>query len=192
MLTSTNSLFYRVHCKLHYMDFCRCRLILCRRQLILCFTECNWWMNMLMSTNVLWTSINSLFYRMHYKLHSVGFCRCRQMTTSTYQNFFVPNIAPALSPGRMKRRFDREPSEGLHIDVAALRRIQWEGGYFGKSYIAGCEMEKLMSKGYVLTVLAPNDEPMGQLTTHQLSESTCRSRRCIIIWHSSFKGRRVV
>ena len=29
-----------------------------------------------MSTNVLLMLVNSLFYRVHYKLHSIGFCQC--------------------------------------------------------------------------------------------------------------------
>jgi hypothetical protein len=32
------------------------------------------------------------------------------------------------------------------------------------------EMGRLVSEGYVLTVLAPNDEAMAKLTTDQLSE----------------------
>ena len=38
------------------------------------------------------------------------------------------------------------------------------------------EMGRLVSEGYVLTVLAPNDEAMAKLTTDQLSEPDCPSR----------------
>ncbi|KAJ8630922.1 hypothetical protein MRB53_024245 [Persea americana] len=84
-----------------------------------------------------------------------------------------PNIAPAPAPGPggAKRWFDGESQVKDFIQT-----LLHYGGYNEMADILvnltslATEMGKLVSEGYVLTVLAPNDEAMGRLTTDQLLE----------------------
>ncbi|XXG65384.1 hypothetical protein AAC387_Pa05g3098 [Persea americana] len=84
-----------------------------------------------------------------------------------------PNIAPAPAPGPggAKRWFDGESQVKDFIHT-----LLHYGGYNEMADILvnltslATEMGKLVSEGYVLTVLAPNDEAMARLTTDQLSE----------------------
>ncbi|KAG9445236.1 hypothetical protein H6P81_016576 [Aristolochia fimbriata] len=79
--------------------------------------------------------------------------------------------APAPGPGGAKRWFDGESQVKDFIHT-----LLHYGGYNEMADILvnltslATEMGRLVSEGYVLTVLAPNDEAMGKLTTDQLSE----------------------
>ncbi|CAM8965555.1 unnamed protein product [Rhodiola kirilowii] len=79
--------------------------------------------------------------------------------------------APAPGPGGARRHFDGESQVKDFIQT-----LLHYGGYNEMADILvnltslATEMGKLISEGYVLTVLAPNDEAMAKLTTDQLSE----------------------
>ncbi|KAI7725793.1 hypothetical protein M8C21_013964, partial [Ambrosia artemisiifolia] len=80
--------------------------------------------------------------------------------------------APAPGPGGSHRHFDGESQVKDFIQT-----LLHYGGYNELADILvnltalATEMGKLVSEGYVLTVLAPNDEAMAKLTTEQLSEA---------------------
>ncbi|VAI37714.1 unnamed protein product [Triticum turgidum subsp. durum] len=84
-----------------------------------------------------------------------------------------PSIAPAPAPGpgNGKHHFDGHSQVKDFIQTLVLY-----GGYNELADILvnltslATEMGRLVSEGYVLTVLAPNDEAMARLTTDQLSE----------------------
>jgi uncharacterized surface protein with fasciclin (FAS1) repeats len=84
-----------------------------------------------------------------------------------------PSIAPAPAPGpgSGKHHFDGHSQVNDFIQTLLLY-----GGYNELADILvnltslATEMGRLVSEGYVLTVLAPNDEAMARLTTDQLSE----------------------
>ncbi|KAG2640043.1 hypothetical protein PVAP13_2KG065800 [Panicum virgatum] len=84
-----------------------------------------------------------------------------------------PSIAPAPAPGpgSGKHHFDGHGQVKDFIQTLLLY-----GGYNELADILvnltslATEMGRLVSEGYVLTVLAPNDEAMARLTTDQLSE----------------------
>ncbi|ESR43260.1 hypothetical protein CICLE_v10011703mg [Citrus x clementina] len=79
--------------------------------------------------------------------------------------------APAPGPGGAHRHFngERQVKDFIHT-------LLHYGGYNEMADILvnltslATEMGRLVSEGYVLTVLAPNDEAMAKLTTDQLSE----------------------
>ncbi|KAK6944146.1 FAS1 domain [Dillenia turbinata] len=79
--------------------------------------------------------------------------------------------APAPGPGGPHGHFDGEAQVKDFIQT-----LLHYGGYNELADILvnltslATEMGKLVSEGYVLTVLAPNDEAMAKLTTDQLSE----------------------
>ncbi|CAK9160848.1 unnamed protein product [Ilex paraguariensis] len=79
--------------------------------------------------------------------------------------------APAPGPGGPHHHFDGETQVKDFIQT-----LLHYGGYNEMADILvnltslATEMGKLVSEGYVLTVLAPNDEAMAKLTTDQLSE----------------------
>lgn len=79
--------------------------------------------------------------------------------------------APAPGPGGPHHHFDGESQVKDFIQTLLLY-----GGYNELADILvnltslASEMGRLVSEGYVLTVLAPNDEAMAKLTTDQLSE----------------------
>lgn len=79
--------------------------------------------------------------------------------------------APAPGPGGGHRHFDGEAQVKDFIQT-----LLHYGGYNELADILvnltslATEMGKLVSEGYVLTVLAPNDEAMAKLTTDQLSD----------------------
>lgn len=79
--------------------------------------------------------------------------------------------APAPGPGSGKHWFDGESQVKDFIQTLLLY-----GGYNELADILvnltslATEMGRLVSEGYVLTVLAPNDEAMAKLTADQLSE----------------------
>uniref|UniRef100_A0A2P2MK84 Uncharacterized protein MANES_08G036500 n=1 Tax=Rhizophora mucronata TaxID=61149 RepID=A0A2P2MK84_RHIMU len=79
--------------------------------------------------------------------------------------------APAPGPGGPHHHFDGEAQVRDFIQTLLLY-----GGYNEMADILvnltslATEMGRLVSEGYVLTVLAPNDEAMAKLTTDQLSE----------------------
>jgi uncharacterized surface protein with fasciclin (FAS1) repeats len=79
--------------------------------------------------------------------------------------------APAPGPGSGKHHFDGHNQVNDFIQTLLLY-----GGYNELADILvnltslATEMGRLVSEGYVLTVLAPNDEAMAKLTTDQLSE----------------------
>ncbi|KAK3000737.1 hypothetical protein RJ639_021936, partial [Escallonia herrerae] len=79
--------------------------------------------------------------------------------------------APAPGPGGPHGHFDGESQVKDFIQT-----LLHYGGYNEMADILvnltnlATEMGKLVSEGYVLTVLAPNDEAMAKLTTDQLSE----------------------
>ncbi|KAM7532232.1 hypothetical protein LguiB_035642 [Lonicera macranthoides] len=79
--------------------------------------------------------------------------------------------APAPGPGGPHHHFDGESQVKDFIQT-----LLHYGGYNEMADILvnltnlATEMGKLVSEGYVLTVLAPNDEAMAKLTTDQLSE----------------------
>ncbi|KAG2406668.1 Fasciclin-like arabinogalactan protein [Vigna angularis] len=84
-----------------------------------------------------------------------------------------PSIAPAPAPGpggpRHHFNGERQVKDFIHT-------LLHYGGYNEMADILvnltslATEMGRLVSEGYVLTVLAPNDEAMAKLTTDQLSE----------------------
>lgn len=84
-----------------------------------------------------------------------------------------PSLAPAPAPGPSSGHhwFDGESQVKDFIDTLSLF-----GGYSEMADILvnltslASELAKLVSEGYRITVLAPNDEAMGKLTTEQLSE----------------------
>lgn len=84
-----------------------------------------------------------------------------------------PSIAPAPAPGPggPHHHFDGERQVKDFIQT-----LLHYGGYNEMADILvnltslATEMGRLVSEGYVLTVLAPNDEAMAKLTTDQLSE----------------------
>ncbi|XP_075509552.1 fasciclin-like arabinogalactan protein 17 [Primulina tabacum] len=84
-----------------------------------------------------------------------------------------PSLAPspAPGPGGPHHHFDGESQVKDFIQTLLLY-----GGYNELADILvnltslASEMGRLVSEGYVLTVLAPNDEAMAKLTTDQLSE----------------------
>ncbi|PON50890.1 FAS1 domain containing protein [Parasponia andersonii] len=79
--------------------------------------------------------------------------------------------APAPGPGGPHHHFDGENQVKDFIQT-----LLHYGGYNEMADILvnltslATEMGRLVSEGYVLTVLAPNDEAMAKLTTDQLSE----------------------
>ncbi|XP_041997396.1 fasciclin-like arabinogalactan protein 17 [Salvia splendens] len=79
--------------------------------------------------------------------------------------------APAPGPGGPHHHFDGESQVKDFIQT-----LLHYGGYNELADILvnltslATEMGRLVSEGYVLTVLAPNDEAMAKLTTDQLSE----------------------
>ncbi|KVI06229.1 fasciclin-like arabinogalactan protein 17 [Cynara cardunculus var. scolymus] len=79
--------------------------------------------------------------------------------------------APAPGPGGPHHHFDGESQVKDFIQT-----LLHYGGYNEMADILvnltnlATEMGKLVSEGYVLTVLAPNDEAMAKLTTDQLAE----------------------
>ncbi|WOK99483.1 fasciclin-like arabinogalactan protein 17 [Canna indica] len=79
--------------------------------------------------------------------------------------------APAPGPGHGKHHFDGESQVKDFIQTLLLY-----GGYNEFADILvnltslATEMGRLVSEGYVLTVLAPNDDAMARLTADQLSE----------------------
>ncbi|KAF7823163.1 fasciclin-like arabinogalactan protein 17 [Senna tora] len=79
--------------------------------------------------------------------------------------------APAPGPGGAHRHFNGEAKVKDFIQT-----LLHYGGYNEMADILvnltslATEMGRLVSEGYVLTVLAPNDEAMAKLTTDQLSE----------------------
>ncbi|KAL3532195.1 hypothetical protein ACH5RR_005716 [Cinchona calisaya] len=79
--------------------------------------------------------------------------------------------APAPGPGGPHHHFDGEAQVKDFIQT-----LLHYGGYNELADILvnltslASEMGRLVSEGYVLTVLAPNDEAMAKLTTDQLSE----------------------
>ncbi|KAK4760554.1 hypothetical protein SAY87_005447 [Trapa incisa] len=79
--------------------------------------------------------------------------------------------APAPGPGGPHHHFDGESQVKDFIHT-----LLHYGGYNEMADILvnltslASEMGRLVSEGYVLTVLAPNDEAMAKLTTDQLSE----------------------
>ncbi|KAI3809299.1 hypothetical protein L1987_25270 [Smallanthus sonchifolius] len=79
--------------------------------------------------------------------------------------------APAPGPGGPHHHFDGESQVKDFIQT-----LLKYGGYNEMADILvnltnlATEMGKLVSEGYVLTVLAPNDEAMAKLTTDQLAE----------------------
>ncbi|CAF1935330.1 hypothetical protein HID58_068475 [Brassica napus] len=84
-----------------------------------------------------------------------------------------PSLAPAPAPGpggpRHHFNGDAQVKDFIHT-------LLHYGGYNEMADILvnltslATEMGRLVSEGYVLTVLAPNDEAMAKLTTDQLSE----------------------
>lgn len=79
--------------------------------------------------------------------------------------------APAPGPGGPRHHFD-----GMSQVKDFIHTLLHYGGYNEMADILvnltslATEMGRLVSEGYVLTVLAPNDEAMAKLTTDQLSE----------------------
>ncbi|KAI7734092.1 hypothetical protein M8C21_007036 [Ambrosia artemisiifolia] len=79
--------------------------------------------------------------------------------------------APAPGPGGPRHHFDGESQVKDFIQT-----LLHYGGYNELADILvnltslATEMGKLVSEGYVLTVLAPNDEAMAKLTTDQLTD----------------------
>lgn len=90
--------------------------------------------------------------------------------------------APAPSPGGFRGHFDGE----THVRDFIKTLIHY-GGYSEMADILvnltslASEIGKLVSEGYVLTVLAPNDEAMARLTAEQLSEASAAEQ--IVYYH---------
>ncbi|OIV92270.1 hypothetical protein TanjilG_00288 [Lupinus angustifolius] len=84
-----------------------------------------------------------------------------------------PSIAPAPAPGPGGARHHFNGERQVKDFIQTLLHY---GGYNEMADILvnltslATEMGRLVSEGYVLTVLAPNDEAMAKLTTEQLSE----------------------
>ncbi|AES67183.1 putative FAS1 domain-containing protein [Medicago truncatula] len=84
-----------------------------------------------------------------------------------------PSLAPAPAPG------PGGPHHHFNGDLQVkdfIKTLLHYGGYKEMADILvnltslATEMSRLVSEGYVLTVLAPNDEAMAKLTTEELSE----------------------
>lgn len=90
--------------------------------------------------------------------------------------------APAPGPGGPRHHFDGESQVKDFIQT-----LLHYGGYNEMADILvnltslATEMGKLVSEGYVLTVLAPNDEAMAKLTADQLAEPGAPER--IMYYH---------
>ncbi|KAH0931190.1 hypothetical protein HID58_008307 [Brassica napus] len=84
-----------------------------------------------------------------------------------------PSLAPAPAPGPGGKRHHFDGEAQVKDFIHTLLHY---GGYNEMADILvnltslATEMGRLVSEGYVLTVLAPNDEAMAKLTTDQLSE----------------------
>ncbi|XP_010534382.1 PREDICTED: fasciclin-like arabinogalactan protein 17 [Tarenaya hassleriana] len=84
-----------------------------------------------------------------------------------------PSLAPAPAPGPGGRHHHFNGEAQVKDFIQTLLHY---GGYNEMADILvnltslATEMGRLVSEGYVLTVLAPNDEAMAKLTTDQLSE----------------------
>ncbi|GAU41666.1 hypothetical protein TSUD_272500 [Trifolium subterraneum] len=84
-----------------------------------------------------------------------------------------PSLAPAPAPGPGGPRHHFNGEAQVKDFIQTLIHY---GGYNEMADILvnltslATEMSRLVSEGYVLTVLAPNDEAMAKLTTDQLSE----------------------
>ncbi|XP_010543842.1 PREDICTED: fasciclin-like arabinogalactan protein 17 [Tarenaya hassleriana] len=84
-----------------------------------------------------------------------------------------PSLAPAPAPGPGGRHHHFDGEAQVKDFIQTLLHY---GGYNEMADILvnltslASEMGRLVSEGYVLTVLAPNDEAMAKLTTDQLSE----------------------
>ncbi|XP_071725193.1 fasciclin-like arabinogalactan protein 17 [Rutidosis leptorrhynchoides] len=84
-----------------------------------------------------------------------------------------PDLAPAPAPGPGGPRHHFDGHSQVKDFIHTLLHY---GGYNEMADILvnltslATEMGRLVSEGYVLTVLAPNDEAMAKLTTDQLSE----------------------
>ncbi|KAG4385444.1 hypothetical protein GLYMA_12G096300v4 [Glycine max] len=84
-----------------------------------------------------------------------------------------PSLAPAPAPGPGGPRHHFNGEKQVKDFIHTLLHY---GGYNEMADILvnltslATEMGRLVSEGYVLTVLAPNDEAMAKLTTDQLSE----------------------
>ncbi|XP_057438948.1 fasciclin-like arabinogalactan protein 15 [Lotus japonicus] len=84
-----------------------------------------------------------------------------------------PSLAPAPAPGPGGPRHHFNGEKQVKDFIQTLVHY---GGYNEMADILvnltslATEMGRLVSEGYVLTVLAPNDEAMAKLTTDQLSE----------------------
>ncbi|KAI3939096.1 hypothetical protein MKX01_001964 [Papaver californicum] len=84
-----------------------------------------------------------------------------------------PSLAPAPAPGPGGPRHHFNGESQVKDFIQTLLHY---GGYNEMADILvnltslATEMGKLVSEGYVITVLAPNDEAMAKLTTDQLSE----------------------
>ncbi|RZC77855.1 hypothetical protein C5167_002056 [Papaver somniferum] len=84
-----------------------------------------------------------------------------------------PSLAPAPAPGPGGPRHHFDGHSQVKDFIQTLLHY---GGYNEMADILvnltslATEMGKLVSEGYVITVLAPNDEAMSRLTTDQLSE----------------------
>ncbi|XP_010557991.1 PREDICTED: fasciclin-like arabinogalactan protein 17 [Tarenaya hassleriana] len=84
-----------------------------------------------------------------------------------------PSLAPAPAPGPGGRHHHFDGEAQVKDFIQTLLHY---GGYNEMADILvnltslATEMGRLVSEGYVLTVLAPNDEAMAKLTTDQLSE----------------------
>ncbi|XP_004487436.1 fasciclin-like arabinogalactan protein 15 [Cicer arietinum] len=84
-----------------------------------------------------------------------------------------PSLAPAPAPGPGSPHHHFNGDANVKDFIKTLIRY---GGYNEMADILvnltslATEMSRLVSEGYVLTVLAPNDEAIGKLTTEQLSE----------------------
>ncbi|KAK1429297.1 hypothetical protein QVD17_11503 [Tagetes erecta] len=95
-----------------------------------------------------------------------------------------PGLAPAPAPGPGGSRHYFDGATQVKDFIQTLIHY---GGYNELADILvnltslATEMGKLVSEGYVLTVLAPNDEAMAKLTTEQLSDSGAPER--IMYYH---------
>uniref|UniRef100_A0A1D1Y651 Fasciclin-like arabinogalactan protein 17 n=1 Tax=Anthurium amnicola TaxID=1678845 RepID=A0A1D1Y651_9ARAE len=84
-----------------------------------------------------------------------------------------PDLAPAPAPGPGG---PHGHFHGMRQVKDFIRTLVQYGGYNEMADILvnltslATEMGRLVSEGYVITVLAPNDEAMGRLTAEQLSE----------------------
>ena len=91
--------------------------------------------------------------------------------TLTLGPSLAPTPAPAVGPGGPHGHFN-----GMKQVKDFIHTLLHYGGYNEMADILvnltslATEMGQLVSEGYVLMVLAPNDEAMAKLTTDQLSE----------------------